>query len=174
MSDYLNKETLIIGCGNILFGDDGFGYAVINELKNMTQRTSDSTSNLDLNFDNVEIIDAGTSASYFILSLIDETTPIKKIIIVDAIDYGLEAGELKKLYPKDLPKIGKYNMDTHNVPLASILVELNKKYGIDVVVVGCQVGDISAPEICVELTNEVKKAVKKAVDIVIDELSDFE
>ncbi len=180
MPNYLTKEILVLGCGNVLFGDDGFGYTVINELKKMKNKNStsypSSNSAIDsayesiLNSKNVELIDAGTGASHFILSLIDENTPIKKIIIIDAIDYGLKAGELKKLYPEDLPKIDKYRVDAHDMPLANMLIELNKKYGIDVVVIGCQIEKMSAPDICIELTDEVRKAVKKAVNMVIGEL----
>ena len=164
MPDYLNKEVLILGCGNVLFGDDGFGYTVVNELNKIKEK------NPVLNSNKIEIIDAGTGASHFILSLIDENTPIKKIIIIDAIDYGLKAGELKKLYPKDLPNIDKYQVDAHDMPLAGMLNELNEKYKIDVVVIGCQIKNMTAPDICLELSEEVKKSVNGAVNMVLDEL----
>ncbi len=32
MTNYWNKEILILGCGNVLFGDDGFGPAVAEHL----------------------------------------------------------------------------------------------------------------------------------------------
>ena len=167
MPDYLNKEVLILGCGNVLFGDDGFGYTVVNELNKIKEK------NPILNSNKIEIIDAGTGASHFILSLIDENTPIKKIIIIDAIDYGLKAGELKKLYPKDLPNIDKYQVDAHDMPLAGMLNELNEKYKIDIVVIGCQIKNMTAPDICLELSKEVKEAVKKALNMVLEELANY-
>ena len=91
MPEYLEKEVLILGCGNILFGDDGFGYTVVNKLNEVKDEYP------ILNSDKIQIIDAGTGASHFILSLIDEKTPLKKIIIADVIDYGLPPGELKTL-----------------------------------------------------------------------------
>ena len=33
MTDYWNKEILVLGCGNVLFGDDGFGPAVVEYLQ---------------------------------------------------------------------------------------------------------------------------------------------
>ncbi|AEH06172.1 coenzyme F420-reducing hydrogenase, FrhD protein [Methanothermococcus okinawensis] len=165
MPNYLNKEILVLGCGNILFGDDGFGYTVINELNKMKE------NNPILNSNKIELIDAGTGASHFILSLIDENTPIRKIVIVDAIDYGLKAGELIKLYPKDLPEIEKYQADAHNMPLAGMLNELSENYNIDIVVIGCQIKNMPAPDICLELSEEVKKSVDKAVNMVLDELA---
>jgi len=165
MPDYLNKEILILGCGNILFGDDGFGYAVINKLNSLKGKIP------ILNSDKIAIIDAGTGASHYILSLIDEETPIKKIIIVDAIDFGLKPGELIKLYPNELPKVRKYYLDAHNMPLAGMIREIVEKYGIEVVVIGCQVKSITAPDICLELSEEVKNAVDEAVNLVLEELS---
>lgn len=190
MPDYLNKEILILGCGNILFGDDGFGYAVINKLKEIRDNyliskcaessTSEGVHNevdtpgggrVKLNSDKIEIIDAGTGASHFILSLIDKNTPIKKIIIIDAIDFGLKPGELTKLYPEDLPNIKKYHIDAHDMPLAEMIKEINENYGIKTVVIGCQLKNMTVPDICLELSGEVKNAVDNAVEMVLDELS---
>ncbi|EHP85684.1 coenzyme F420-reducing hydrogenase, FrhD protein [Methanotorris formicicus] len=165
MPEYLNKEILILGCGNVLFGDDGFGYAVVNKLNALKEKIP------ILNSDKIGIIDAGTGASHFILSLIDENTPIRKIIIIDAIDFGLKPGELIKLYPNDLPKIKKYYIDAHDMPLAGMIKEISEKYGIKVVVIGCQSKNMTAPDICLELSEEVKKSVDKAVEMVLDELS---
>ncbi|AEF96739.1 coenzyme F420-reducing hydrogenase, FrhD protein [Methanotorris igneus] len=164
MPEYLNKEILILGCGNVLFGDDGFGYAVVNKLNALKEKIP------ALNSNKIGIIDAGTGASHYILSLIDEDTPIKKIIIIDAIDFGLKPGELIKLYPNDLPKIKKYYIDAHDMPLAGLIKEINEKYGIEVVVIGCQSKNMTAPDICLELSEEVKNAVDRAVEMVLDEL----
>jgi coenzyme F420 hydrogenase subunit delta len=169
LPDYLNKEILILGCGNILFGDDGFGYAVINKLKEIRDNYPISKC-AKLNSDKIEIIDAGTGASHFILSLIDKDTPIKKIIIIDAIDFGLKPGELTKLYPEDLPNIKKYHIDAHDMPLAEMIKEINEKYGVKTVVIGCQSKNMTAPDICLELSEEVKNAVDNAVEMVLDEL----
>lgn len=164
MAEYLEKEVLVLGCGSILLADDGFGFAVVDKLNKMKE------SNPVLNSDLVGIIDAGTGASHFILSLIDEETPLKKIIIVDIIDYGLEPGQLTKLYTKDLPNIPKYYIDAHDMPLAGMLTEIHDKYGVEVVVVGCQYKYLSAPDVCFELSDEVAASVDKAAEMVIEEL----
>ncbi|WNY27151.1 coenzyme F420-reducing hydrogenase, FrhD protein [Methanolapillus ohkumae] len=169
MPKYLEKEVLVLGCGNILFGDDGFGFHVVNrlnEIKNSTKKDA-----LPLSSDQLGIIDAGTGASHFILSLIDENTVIRKIIIVDIVDYGLAPGEMIRLYPKDLPKIPKYQIDAHDMPLAGMLVDLNRDFGIDVVVIGCQYKNMPAPDICMDLSDEVSLSVEKAADMVLEELN---
>jgi coenzyme F420-reducing hydrogenase delta subunit (putative coenzyme F420 hydrogenase processing subunit). len=164
MAEYLEKEILVLGCGNILLADDGFGFAVVQRLNEL------KSSHPILESEEIGIIDAGTGASHFILSLIDEESRVKKVIIIDIIDYGLEPGEMTKLYPEDLPKIPKYHIDAHDMPLAGMLTEMNEKYGIEVVVVGCQYKYLSAPDICLELSDEVTASIDKAAEMVLEEL----
>jgi len=166
MPGYLNKEVLILGCGNVLFGDDGFGYTIVNRLNELKDEYP------ILNSDKIQIIDAGTGASHFILSLIDEKTPLKKIIIADIIDYGLIPGELKKLYACDLPNIAKYHIDAHDMPLAGMLRDIHENYGVEIVVVGCQQKNVPAPDILLELSSEVSSAIEDAVKMIIDELNE--
>ena len=92
LPEYLRKEVLVIGCGNILFGDDGFGYHVVKRLEDM-----------DLP-DEVGVIDGGAGSAYYILSLLDEESPVKKIVVVDTIDFNLPPGTLVKLGVEDLQK----------------------------------------------------------------------
>jgi len=164
MAEYLEKEILVLGCGNILLADDGFGFAVVQRLNEL------KSSHPVLESEEIGIIDAGTGASHFILSLIDEESRVKKVIIIDIIDYGLEPGEMTKLYPEDLPKIPKYHIDAHDMPLAGMLTEMNEKYGIEIVVVGCQYKYLSAPDICLELSDEVTASINKAAEMVLEEL----
>jgi coenzyme F420 hydrogenase subunit delta len=164
MPEYLEKEVLILGCGNILFGDDGFGAAVVQKLNVIKE------SHPKLNSKKTGIIDAGTGASHFVLSLIDEGTPIKKIIIVDIVDYNLAPGEMILLYPKDLPNIAKYHIDAHDMPLAGMLIDLNADFGIEIVVIGCQFKNMPAPDICLELSDEVASCIDKAVEMVLEQL----
>jgi coenzyme F420 hydrogenase subunit delta len=153
----LKKEILVFGCGNLLFADDGFGYEVISKLEKM-----------DLP-ENVGIIDAGTGAPYYLMSIMDEDSEVKKIIIVDVIDFKLTPGTLKKVSIEELPKIEKYNFDAHDMPLSTYLIDAHNK-GIEVVIIGCQAKEVSAPEIKMGLTEEVKKAVDKAAEMVLDEI----
>lgn len=165
MAEYLDKEILVLGCGNILFGDDGFGPAVVSKINEFKH-----TKYTSLNSDRIGIIDAGTAASHFILSLIDEDTKIKKIIIVDIIDYNLTPGTLKKLTINDLPNIPKYHVDAHDMPLAGMLIDISNNYNIDICIIGCQYKYISAPDVCLELSDEVTKSIDHAIDMILNEI----
>jgi len=157
LPEYLKKEVLVIGCGNILFGDDGFGYHVIKRLEDM-----------DLPGE-VGVIDGGAGSAYYILSLLDEESPVKKIVVVDTIDFNLPPGTLVKLGVEDLPKIEKYNFDAHDVPLAPYLIEAHRR-GIEVVIIGCQGKEITCPEIKMELSKEVEASIERAVKMVLEEI----
>ncbi|MBW9223269.1 coenzyme F420-reducing hydrogenase, FrhD protein [Methanothermococcus sp. SCGC AD-155-E23] len=157
LPEYLRKEVLVIGCGNILFGDDGFGYHVVKRLEDM-----------DLP-DEVGVIDGGAGSAYYILSLLDEESPVKKIVVVDTIDFNLPPGTLVKLGVEDLPKVEKYNFDAHDVPLAPYLIEAHRR-GIEVVIIGCQGKEITCPEIKMELSKEVEASIERAVKMVLEEI----
>lgn len=164
MADYLEKEILVLGCGNILFGDDGFGSAVISRINEIKETKPIFMS------EKVGLIDAGTAASHFVISLIDDKTAVRKIIIADIIDYKLEPGTLKKLSVDDLPNIPKYHIDAHDMPLAGMLRDVHDNYGVDVVVVGCQFKNMSAPDVCFELSDVVGAAIDPAIDMIAEEL----
>ena len=68
----LFREIVIAGCGNPLYGDDGFGPAVVEELKKLQLP------------DNVKVIDAGLGAPHFLFTLMEDAeVPVKKLIIID-------------------------------------------------------------------------------------------
>ena len=89
----LFREIVIAGCGNPLFGDDGFGPAVVEELQKLQLP------------DNVKVIDAGLGAPHFLFTLMEDAeVPVKKLIIIDIADFGANPGDVTKLRPEDLPQ----------------------------------------------------------------------
>ncbi len=158
---YLKKEIMVLGCGNILFADDGFSVHVIEKLNKIL--TDDEKKRIAL-------VDAGTGAPQQVLTLIDENSKTKKIIVVDVIDWGLKPGEIKIIEKDELPNPKYDRLDSHNWPLSSLLKEVAEKYNIEVKVVGCQAKYISEPDVYIGLSEEVEKAIDKAVNIILREL----
>ena len=155
------KEIMVLGCGNILFGDDGFGYHVIEKLKNLLTEEEKKR---------VALVDAGTGAPQQVLSLIDETTKTKKIIVVDTIDYNLKPGEIKVLKIEDLPDPEHSRLDIHNWPLSNILRKVCERYNIDLLVIGCQGKYVPKPDVYIGLSKEVEESVDRAVEIILKEI----
>ena len=82
-SDDIYRDVLVLGCGNILFGDDGFGPCVVEYLKRCVELP-----------ENVSVINAGTSVRGILFDLILSPQRPKKIIVIDAVDTKRKPGEV--------------------------------------------------------------------------------
>ncbi|MEN6443221.1 MAG: coenzyme F420-reducing hydrogenase, FrhD protein [Methanoregula sp.] len=147
----LYPEIVIAGCGNPLFADDGFGPAVVAELRKLTLP------------DNVKVEDAGLGGPHFIFTLLDPEVT-KKLVIIDIADFGAEPGEITKLRVEDLPP-GAYR-DAHSWDLAEPLQRL--KDSIDITIIGCQPKRVTSPEFEIGLSEEMMKAIPKTIRVVLD------
>lgn len=93
MTDYWNREILVLGCGNILFGDDGFGPAVVEYLQRHYDIPPDAC-----------VMDAGLGVRDMLLTIaLSEKRP-RTIVIVDAIDEGRPPGEVCERRISDIPQ----------------------------------------------------------------------
>ncbi|MHC1626848.1 MAG: coenzyme F420-reducing hydrogenase, FrhD protein [Methanoculleaceae archaeon] len=151
----LFREIVVAGCGNPLHGDDGFGPAVVEELRKLRLP------------DNVKVIDAGLGGPHYLFTLMGNSEdPVKKLVIVDIADFGGEPGSLVKLRPEDLPP-GAYR-DIHSWNLVEPLQLLKDR--IAITIIGCQPERVTDPDFEIGLTDEVKKAIPRAVRAVLDEI----
>ena len=152
MPEHLEKSVLIFGCGNVLFGDDGFGPAVIEHLK----------GNLEIPED-VYAEDMGTGVRDLLFTvLLGEEKP-ERIIVVDLMDVGREPGEVFRTMADYLPVEKTDDFSMHQVPTSNLLKELAEQAGVDVVLASCQVESIPK-EISAGLSEPVKRAVPRAAE----------
>jgi len=149
----LYPEIVIAGCGNPLLADDGFGPAVVEELKKLTLP------------DNVKVEDAGLGGPHFIFTLLDPEVT-KKLVIIDIADFGAEPGTITKLRVEDLPP-GAYR-DAHSWDLAEPLNRL--KDDIDITIIGCQPKRVTSPEFEIGLSDEIVKAIPRTIQVVLDSI----
>ena len=147
MTDYWNKEILVLGCGNVLFGDDGFGPAAVEYL----QKSRDIPPG-------VGVINVGLSAREILFNItLSEKRP-KRIIIVDAVDVGRPAGEIFELDISDIPEIKIDDFSMHQVPTSNLLKELKDACGVDIKIICTQVKDIPQ-EVCPGLSKTIEEAI---------------
>ena len=150
-----DAEVLVVGCGNVLFKDDGFGPACIEELEKQLDKRPLP--------ENTMPIDAGTSAPHYLFSL---PNPMwKKIIILDIANFGGKPGDIKILSKEEVPQ-GKYQ-DPHSVSVADPLDELEE---VEIIIVACQPEKVSSPFVEYGLSDSVREAIPKALDIVYEEV----
>lgn len=150
------KDILILGCGNILFGDDGFGPEVIKYL----------SGNYHVP-ENVYIEDVGTGVREILFDILLSERKPKKIIIIDAVDCGRKPGEIFELSVGDLPKKKTHDFSLHQVPSINLLYELEKYCGIEVIILSCQT-EIIPSEINVGLSKKLQSVVSKAAKILAE------
>jgi hydrogenase 3 maturation protease len=94
----LKGKVAIVGVGNAMRGDDGFGPVLTERLKG---RVSAS------------LINAGATPENHVKA-IRESRP-DAILVIDAADFGGNAGDIRLLERKDVPT---YGLSTHNASLA--------------------------------------------------------
>ncbi len=157
LPDFCRKPTLILGCGNILFGDDGFGCEVVAYLERHGGVPSD-----------VCLLDAGTGVRSLLFTIsISPVTP-RRLLILDAVDVGRAPGELFEIDPSEIPAVKLDDFSMHQVPTSNMLRELSERRGIEVRVYACQTGPLPE-EVRPGLSEPVRRALPNAAKWIAEE-----
>lgn len=161
LPDYFRKPVLVLGCGNVLMGDDGFGPRIAEILLNEYDIPG-----------HAYVLDIGSSARELLLPLVMGETNVQTVVIIDAVDLpesGRKPGETFEIMIEDIPykKIDDFSM--HQVPSSNLLKELRDHRNIKVVLLVCQVESI--PEaVNPGLSGPLKEAVPQMCEMVMDVL----
>ena len=121
------KSTLILGCGNTLFGDDGFGPAVIDYLEKHYQTPKD-----------VSVLDVGAGAREILFTVALAEKKPKRIIIIDALDCQKKPGEIFTIPVENLPEKKIDDFSLHQLPTSNLLKELKDLCQVEVILVAAQ------------------------------------
>jgi len=157
LPEYCQKPTLILGCGNILFGDDGFGCALV-EYVHSHHRVPDD----------VCILDAGTGVRNLLFTLCLSPVRPRRLLIVDALDAGRPVGELFEIDPAGIPPIKLDDFSMHQIPTSNLLRELQETCAVEVRVLACQTGPLPK-EISPGLSAPVQAALPHAAKWLVHE-----
>ncbi len=156
LPDFCTKRTLILGCGNVLFGDDGFGPAVVEYLQSHYRIPDD-----------VYLMDAGTGVRKLLFTLALSPERVRQIIIVDAVDKGRIPGEIFEISLEDVPREKTDDLSLHQVPSSNLAKDL-RDIGIDIHILVCQVAAI--PEtVRPGLSESIKDAVPRMCSLIAKE-----
>ena len=152
------KPYLVFGCGNTLFGNDGFGPEVVDYL----------TANHELP-DSALVLDAGTGIRDFIFDLLLVDQKPELVIVIDAVTMeGREQGEVFEIDLASVPREKLSDFSLHQSPSSNLLSQL-KDRGIEVKIIAMHTQSIPN-EISPGLCPKAKKAVKIASEKVMGEL----
>lgn len=141
-----NPETIcVLGIGNVLWADEGFGVRCIQALQSRYEFGP-----------HVRLIDGGTQGLYLIQHVQEAT----RLLIFDAIDYGLEPGTLKTVEGDNVPRfMGAKKMSLHQTGFQEVLMlaQLTEKFPRQVMLIGCQ------PEELDDYGGSLRPRVKQAM-----------
>lgn len=144
------KPVLVLGCGNVLFGDDGFGPAAVEYFQKHYKVPED-----------VCVMDAGTGVREILFTIVLGESKPDKIIIVDAVDAKRVPGEVFEVKIDDIPlnKIDDFSL--HQLPTSNLLKELAELCGVEVKIIAAQIEGI--PELVRPgLSMPLEKALPRA------------
>ena len=160
--DYCSKPSLVLGCGNVLFGDDGFGPAVIEHILEKRKVPRDAC-----------FLNTGTSSREILFDIsLSEKKP-QKIIIVDAMECGNKPGSVVEVSLDSIPENKIDDFSIHQVPTSNLLRELRDFCGVEVILVVLQPFDIPR-EVRPGLSDHAQKAVKCAAERVFSMINNTE
>ena len=156
LTSALEKPILIFGCGNILFGDDGFGPTVVQHLQ----------ENYPLSED-VLVQDVGTGIREILFDLALSAKKPDKLIILDAVDYPDRApGEVFEISVEGIPAQKTSDFSLHQFPTVNLLKELKEQTAIDIHIVVAQTAQVPE-EVKPGLSEEITRAIPEACRLVL-------
>ena len=153
------EHILVLGIGNVLWADEGFGVRCIETLQRLWHFAPQ-----------VELMDGGTQGLYLLHNVQSAT----KLLIFDAIDYGLEPGTLKVIEDDDVPRfMGAKKMSLHQTGFQEVLsvAQLTEHYPAQVVLIGCQPEELD--DYGGSLRPIVRHAMEEALNIGLQRLRDW-
>ena len=143
------KQTLILGVGNVLLGDEGVGVHAIEYLKQFSLPP------------NVTLVDGGTGG-FHLLSYFEEYSPI---ILIDATMDGNVDGTVRLLKPKfasDFPK----TLSAHDIGLRDLIETAALLSTVPpVFLITVSISDIQP--MSVELTPAVQNSLSNVATVVL-------
>jgi hydrogenase maturation protease len=144
--------VLVLGIGNILLGDEGLGVHVIHRLRCLRMPPG------------VELVDGGTGGA----DLLEFICGRRKVIVVDAMDAGLDAGAIRRLTLDDLARGDHPAISLHEVSIldAVAMARLLGEAPADLVAIGVQPADLGPGDL---LSPVLEGVMPKIIDAVLAE-----
>ena len=153
MESLFTKEITVLGIGNTILSDEGFGVRVVESLQKNYKFP-----------DNVQIIDGGTLG----VELMHFVVGTSKLLIIDSIDGGAKAGEIFHLHGDEILKHFTQKISAHEIGIQDILtmLEITEKKIPCVELLGAQPFSIDAG---INLTPQMQKLlplfIEKSLEI---------
>lgn len=143
-------RVLVLGIGNVLWADEGFGVRAAEELHRQFVFP-----------DSVRLLDGGTQGIY----LVQHIREADILVVFDAVDYGLPPGTLKLVEGDEVPKfLGVKKVSLHQTGFQEVLAmaEMLGDYPRHLLLIGVQ--PVELDDFGGSLRSQVKAQIAPAID----------
>lgn len=143
-------DTLILGIGNVLWADEGFGVRCVEHL-----------NELYVFPESVCVMDGGTQGIF----LLPWVRSASRLLLFDAIDFGLAPAELRVIVGDDVPRyMGAKKVSMHQAGFQEVLssAQLSGDFPEELVLVGAQ------PALLDDYGGSLTQSVRAQIDPAIE------
>jgi hydrogenase maturation protease len=148
--------VLVLGIGNLLWADEGFGVRAVEALHQRWLLPAD-----------VSVVDGGTQGMY----LLDHVCAADRVLVLDAIDYKLASGTLRVFRDDEVPEWSDRMMSLHQATFQELLslARLRGRFPRRITLIGVQ------PDVLDDLGGSLSPLVRarldEAVELAVAELA---
>jgi hydrogenase maturation protease len=143
-------ETLVLGIGNVLWADEGFGIRAVEALHARYSLPDD-----------VRVMDGGTQGIF----LLPWVTSARRLLIFDAVDFGMPPATLKLVRGEEVPcYMGAKKVSMHQAGFQEVLssAELSGHLPEELALIGVQ------PELLNDYGGSLRDSVRARIDEAVD------
>jgi len=150
------SEALVLGIGNVLWADEGFGVRAVEALHAAFAFPPEVT-----------LQDGGTLG----LNLYEPVASARRVLVFDAIDFHLPPGTLKVLRDAEVPAWGRTKLSPHQTGFNDVLAlaQLNGRAPETIIAIGVQPVELS--DFGGSLREPVRARLAEAVALAARELA---
>jgi hydrogenase maturation protease len=149
-------EVLVLGIGNVLWADEGFGVRAVEALHQRWCLPAE-----------VSVIDGGTQGMY----LLEHVCSAARVLVLDAIDFKLAPGTLRVFRDAEVPVGSDTMMSLHQATFQELLslARLRDRFPAKITLIGvqpCVLDDLGG-----SLSPLVRARLDEAVELAVAELA---
>jgi hydrogenase maturation protease len=151
-------QVLVLGIGNLLWADEGFGVRAVEALHARWQLPA-----------NVSVIDGGTQGLY----LLEQVCAAERVLVIDAIDYKLVPGTLRVFRDSEVPVWTDTMMSLHQATFQELLAlaRLRDRLPKHITLIGVQ--PVVLDDLGGSLSPQVRARIDEAIALAIAELASW-
>ncbi len=148
--DFPSYRTLVLGVGNLLLSDEGFGIHVIRRLVERYEIPNE-----------VQVLDGGTLG----MDLLYYLEGVENLLLIDAVEARREAGTLIRLSGEEVPAFLSLKVSPHQLGVPDMLAaaRLKGSFPKNIVLWGVQPASL-------EIGMELSETVAPLVDVVVENI----